>query len=436
MNAFDRIIGYEAVKTELCGIADALANGEAYAKLGVTAPRGLLLHGNPGVGKTLMANALIEMSGRPAFVCRKDKPNGDFVNAIKKTFTDAASAAPSVVFLDDMDKFANGDRDHPDTEEYVTVQSCIDEVRNLDVFVLATANRIRALPQSLLRAGRFDRVIKVQNPRGREAADIIAHYMKQKKFVGEIDPAVVARLMNGCSCAELETIINEAGLYAGFDRSDEITPEHFMKAFLHTVYDVPIGVLGAEIPDTDLDDGSDTRARIVWHEAGHATVAEVLDPGPVSLVSAYCRERDMGGFTSCFRGDSDGSCEEVYDDVCVALAGMAAQEQKFGAVDVGSAEDIDRAFEKLWQLVTKNCVRGLGLHENDFTFSTSSELTSKQEQAVAAEGEKYFRRAKEILSVNRDLFGAIARELSKKGVLNTADIARIREECRTVPAAA
>ena len=83
------MIGYESVKRELIGIADSLANGEAYSKLGVSAPHGLLLHGCPGVGKTLMAAALIEASGRPAFTCRKDKPNGDFVNTIKKTFTDA-----------------------------------------------------------------------------------------------------------------------------------------------------------------------------------------------------------------------------------------------------------------------------------------------------------------------------------------------------------
>ena len=437
MKAFDKVIGYESVKRELIGIADALANGEAYSKLGATPPRGILLYGNPGVGKTLMATALIEASGRPAFTCRKDKPNGDFVNAIKKTFTDAMEAAPSIVFLDDMDKFTNGDDRHRDAEEYVTVQSCIDEVKGSDVFVLATANRIRVLPDSLLRVGRFDRLIEVENPRGKDAVDIITHYMKNKKFVGGIDPVVVARMMNGHSCAELETVINEAGLYAGFDRSDEITSEHFMKACLHTVHEVPTEVLNSDVPDTDLENGKDTRARIICHEAGHATVAEVLNPGSVTLVSAYCREWSKGGFTSCYRGDGDGSCDEVYDEVCVSLAGMAAQEQKFGEIDVGSSEDLDRAFEKLWLLITKNCVSGLHLHDNmDFTLSASPELTAKQEQAVAAEAEKYFRRAKEILSSNRELFEEIALELSKKGVLNASDIAQIRKKIRVSPIAA
>ena len=169
MKAMDKIIGYSSIKRELRQISDTLKNREAYDKLGVSSPRGLLLYGEPGVGKSLMAAAIIEESGRPAYICRKDKPNGDFVKYIKETFDKAAENAPSIVFLDDMDKFTNGDERHPDAEEYVTVQSCIDEVRGKEVFVLATVNNIRNLPRSLRRAGRFDRTIEVEAPRGRDA---------------------------------------------------------------------------------------------------------------------------------------------------------------------------------------------------------------------------------------------------------------------------
>lgn len=157
MSAFDKIIGYSAIKKELRQISDTLKNKDVYAGLGVSAPKGLLLYGEPGVGKSLMASAIIEESGRKVFTCRKDKPNGDFVKEIKATFDKAAENAPSIVYLDDMDKFTNGDERHPDAEEYVTVQSCIDEVKGKQVFVLATANNIRCLPHSLRRAGRFDR---------------------------------------------------------------------------------------------------------------------------------------------------------------------------------------------------------------------------------------------------------------------------------------
>ena len=216
MSKFDMIIGYGAVKKDLLQIADTLKNQEHYKKLGVSAPRGLLLYGEPGVGKSLMATAVIEASGRQALVCRKDQPDGDFVKQIKETFDQAVENAPSIVLLDDMDKFSNGDPRHPDTEEYVTVQSCIDEVKGKEVFVLATVNNMRCLPRSLHRAGRFDRVVEIDTPHGHDAAEIIDHYLKSKKVVADVDVKTIARIMDGRSCAELETVIHEAGLSAGY----------------------------------------------------------------------------------------------------------------------------------------------------------------------------------------------------------------------------
>ncbi len=433
MNAFEKIIGYEAIKKELAQISDVLANKEAYERLGVSSPRGLLLHGDPGVGKTLMASAVIKASGRKAFTCRKNSPNGDFVKKIKKTFKDAAEAAPSIVLLDDMDKFANGDDRHPDAEEYVTVQSCIDEIKGKEVFVLATANSLRALPRSLKRAGRFDRVIEVNNPRGEDAVKIIEHYIKGKKFVGDMDAVTVARIMDGRSCAELETVINEAGLYAGFERSEEITMDHFMRACLHTIHDVPNEVLCESSFDTDLSNGDDPRTRVVYHEAGHATIAEVLNPGSVTLISAYCRDGESGGFTSYYRGGFSGSAERQQSHILGSLGGMAALEQKFGIIDTGASGDLDQAFRSTWNLVTENCLCGFHLHSN--SFDDSGDLKAKQEQMAAAEIERFYRKVKEILSKNRELFEAIAGELSIKGVLTAADIRRIKENCGCIPVA-
>ena len=431
MNHFDAIIGYDAIKQELIQISDVLKSGEPYEKLGVTPPRGLLLHGEPGVGKTLMASAVIAESGRKTFTCRKDKPNGDFVKAIKKTFADAAAAAPSIVFLDDMEKFANGDERHRDAEEYVTVQSCIDEIKGKDVFVLATANELCRLPDSLLRAGRFDRVIEVESPSGEDAVKIIEHYIKQKKFVGDVDISVVARMMDGHSCAELETVINEAGLYAGFERSDVITMDHFMRACLHTIHKVPIEVLNTPSPETDLSDKHDPRAITVYHEAGHAAMAELVDPGCVTLVSAYSRKRNWGGVTLCQTDDKIDSAEKVYARVGIALGGMTALEQVFGVVDVGNGKDLDGAFRQVQRLLENNCICGFGLHDNNYY--RSDELSAKLEHAMAQEIERMRRKTREILASNRELLDAIARELAAKSVLTSADIARIKAGCTVTP---
>ncbi len=424
MNAFDRVIGYEGLKKELMQVSDGLKNTEAYEKLGVNPPRGLMLYGDPGVGKSLMASCLIEASGRKAFTCRKDKPDGEFVKQIAETFRAAKETAPSIVFLDDMDKFANGDEDNPDAEEYVTVQSCIDECKGSNVFVLATANNIRVLPDSLLRAGRFDRRICVENPRGKDAEKIVAHYIAEKKFVGDVDAAVVAEILHGRSCAELETVINEAGLLAGYERSEVITMDHIMKACLHLVYRVPMETIYSFDGERD-EETEELLLRTAYHEAGHATVAEVLSPGCVSLVTAYDEDGEPGGFASCGKEVKSGYLQKMESHIMRALGGMAASEQVFGEPDAGSSNDLDQAFNAARDMVSDICICGLHLHMSGYD---SPELKARQEQAAATEVERYFRKAKEILSKNRALLDGIAQGLMKKGFLTACDIAEIRKK--------
>ena len=426
MNAFDRIIGYDGLKKELMQVSDSLRSGEAYKRLGVKPSRGLLLYGDPGVGKSLMASCLIEASGRKAFTCRKDKPDGEFINQITETFRAAKEAAPSIVFLDDMDKFTNGDEQNPDAEEYVTVQSCIDECRDCDVFVLATANNIRALPKSLRRVGRFDRVIEVENPKGGDAERIVAHYIAGKPFVGSVDAAVVAEIMSGRSCAELETVINEAGLLAGYERSEAITMDHIMKACLHLIYRVPMEAINGFGEDSGKAEGENLR-RTAYHEAGHATIAEVLNPGCVTLVTAYDDESgEMGGFTSAGRKVPGGHMQRMEYHVLRSLGGMAASEQVFGEPDAGSSNDLDQAFSTAMDMVGEICICGIHLHHNGY--NDSADLQARREQAAATEVERYFRKSKEILANNRPLLDAIAEGLMKKGFLTACDIADIKKK--------
>ena len=193
MGAFDRVIGYEDVKTELIRYCDVLKNYEKYRKLRVVLPRGILLYGNPGIGKTMMAQSFIEESGCKSFLIRKDKPDGDFVNEIRIIFEKAKEETHSIVFLDDMDKFANEDQYHRDAEEYVAVQSCIDDCKDSEVFVLATVNDRYCMPDSLMRAGRFDKVIEMKNPVGDDSKRIVEFFLSQKQVIGDVDVDIVAR---------------------------------------------------------------------------------------------------------------------------------------------------------------------------------------------------------------------------------------------------
>lgn len=433
MNAFDKIIGYSSLKKELMQISDTLKNRQFYDKLGVSAPRGLLLYGEPGMGKSLMASAVIEDSGRPVFCCRKDEPNGDFVKKITATFDKAMESAPSIVFLDDMDKFANGDESHPDAEEYVTVQSCIDEAKGKEVFVLATANDIDCLPDSLCRPGRFDRTIEVEAPQREDAVQIIAHYLKSKRFVEEVDPTVIAKIMIGHSCADLETVINEAGLYAGYDRAESITMEHFLKACLHTVFEKQSHGDDQDDFSSHLSDSHHIASHMIYHEAGHAVVSEVLCPGSVTLVFAGNLRQEEGGFTSYYRDPGKSQLEWMKNRIIACLGGMAAMEQKFGLPDIGCSEDLNFAFYKVRGLISKTCINGFSLYAREY--DDSERLKADLDQAVATQVEQYYRKAKEIISANWDFFEKLAAALAEKKLLSAADIQKIRKECQIVPVA-
>ena len=159
MSSFDKVIGYRSIKRELLQICDMMRNRTINEKMGARLPHGLLLYGAPGLGKSLLTNCFMEECGLNTVTVRRDKGGDAFIDSIKQAFTRAKEEAPAIVFLDDMDKFANEDCSHSDAPEYVAVQAGIDDVKETDVFVIATANEICRLPDSLRRSGRFDRKI-------------------------------------------------------------------------------------------------------------------------------------------------------------------------------------------------------------------------------------------------------------------------------------
>ena len=429
MNAFDKVIGYSEIKQELIQIADTLKNAEIYQAMGASSPQGLLLYGVPGVGKSLMAKCLMDVSERKVFTCRKTEPNGEFVKTIKDTFDRAAENVPSIVFLDDMDKFANDDDRHCDSEEFVTVQSCIDEVKGREVFVLATANAISKLPRSLVRTGRFDRMIEVEAPDGKNAEKIIRHYLSRKKLADDLDVAVIAGLLEGRSCADLETVINEASLLAGYQRAEKVAMKHITEACLRIVFNLSPAL---HIP---IDLKKDSRAaRTVYHEAGHAAIAELVDAGCVQLVVARQSGEACTGVTRIRKEDNLWTLRLWEREIMISLAGRAATEVFLGEFDTGATRDLDNAFEAVQHLIQDHCYIGFDLycycsHDN------SGELSVRQEAAIAAEIEHYYRRVKGLLRRNKEFFNAIAQELAEKGVLTASNIRDIRKSCRITEAA-
>ena len=420
MSAFDKVIGYEKEKEELYQLCDMAKNPEKYAALGVKLPRGILLHGVPGVGKTLMASALIEEMGRVCYTCRKDKANDAFVDTIRSVFAEAKAHAPAVIFLDDVDKFAS-DSDSRNPEELIAVQSGIDEVKGSDVFVVATANNIRELPYSLRRAGRFDRILEICPPNRREAVEIVRHYLSDKKVAADVTAESVARLMDGNSCAALESVLNEAGIYAGYENKAEIGREHIVRAVLRDIF---------EADESVNEMSSSVKEEVAFHEAGHAVAALAFDAEGVGLISVRPSKSDARGVTQIFKGENYfGSYDRMHERVVALLAGKAAVELKYGRLDVGAGSDIDRASAIVQRFITDYAASGFALFHPDNHFNLTSDphddrIITERSAMLA----RCYEEAKEVLRKNWAFVERVAAALVERDTLVFEEIAELRRE--------
>lgn len=420
MSAFDRIIGYQTIKEELLQICDMIHNREIYENLGAKLPQGILLYGDPGLGKSLMAKSFITESGLPAYIVRRDKGSDDFIGKITDTFEKAKKNAPAIVLLDDMDKFANEDDRHIDAEEYVAVQAGIDEVKGCNVFVFATVNEIRKLPRSLIRSGRFDRKIGVNSPTDRDAEEIIKYYLGQKKVSDNVNMDDLVKMVSYGSCAELETILNEAAIGAAYARKEKIEMDDLVKSVLRMQYDAP---------DNFTKKSSDALKEIALHEAGHLVVSEILTPGSVGMASLRTAGRDStGGFIH--------RCMPVTrraHHILISLAGKAAVELYYSGVCAsGCQSDIRKAASNIRDAISESGTGGFGMIDvANHCFPESSEsFNSRNESVVHAELERYMFKAREILIKNRDFLEKAAQMLSEKETLLYSDIRKLRESIK------
>ena len=411
---FESVIGYRAIKLEVSRILDQLNNPDKYTAMGITEPRGLLFHGVPGVGKSTFAVNVVEASGRRVFVCRKDKSNGDFVKHIVRIFDEAAENAPSIILLDDLDKFANEDERRRDTDEFVTVQACIDKVKDKRVFVVATANNIQKLPTSLIRAGRFDHVLELKCPMGKDAEEIVAFYLSKKPFVADLDVKLITRLLEGRSCAELESVINQAGTYAAFDGRDKVEMNDMVKSILRIIFKAP----------ESFDADTNALPIVACHEAGHALVAELLEPGCVNLVTALNHDSIASGIASIHKNECYFYSKEMMENrVKHLLAGKAATEICYGVVDTGANSDLHRAFDIVHRFVDHYCSYGFGQFVLDR--QCSNEVLERRDSRIAAEMERYYAETKRLLWENKSKLDRLIAQLVEEKTLLGEQVRKI-----------
>ena len=419
MGDFDKVIGYESIKLELRQIVDMLKNPERYVALGAQIPKGVLLHGDPGMGKTMMATALMNEAGVKTITVRRTKKDGEIVDDIVDAFAFAKANAPAIILLDDMDKFANEDEDHSDAEEYVTVQTCIDELQAENVLVMATVNNIRKLPGSLTRAGRFDRKIHMDSPTDDEAINILQQYLEDKPVAGDIDVQDIYKMVSTSSSAEIKMVLNEAAILAGYEQCEIIEMRHLIEATLRRHYGGPSEPT-IKVEETVVE-------KEALHEAAHLVVAESLMPYSIGFASIRPDSRgECGGFVQ--RKTTDIRRPH---HIMISLAGKVATEMRFGGIAGGCRSDLREAVGAITDGLMYNSTRGFSL-QDQHRLPTSDHYYARMESAVNAELERYTIEVRSILLKNTKLLDRVAEELMQKQYLLFSDIQRIKAECGLV----
>ncbi len=419
---FDDIYGYEPIKKLMTKLVYMAKHPEDLAKVGSRMPRGILLHGIPGVGKTMMAKALIHEMGRTAYILRKTEGGNAFIKTIGNVFKEAAANEPSVVLFDDMDRFSSGAGYTP---EFTAIQAGIDSVSDRDVFVIATVNDMDRFPDSLCRKGRFDYTITVSVPEISESPQIISRFLKDKVLAPDINLVTVARLLDGYTCADLASVLNEAGLNAACAGRDIIGMEDLVSAILTGVFELDAITT---ISDTD-------RTETAYHEAGHAAVAMLRNPGSVTIASICSGAGTTKGFVETMR--EEPSYDYFISQIMCSLAGRAALELKFGHKDIGCADDVSKAVKKITRLVNDCCVSGLKFAYLGRGMDSDESMRNKNTETVRIL-EDCYSETKTLLTLNWDLVERIAHGLIERDTLICDDLdaimAEYEAEKRGVPA--
>ncbi|MCC6347771.1 MAG: ATP-dependent zinc metalloprotease FtsH, partial [Nitrospirales bacterium] len=444
---FRDVAGMEYVKKDLMETVEFLKNPEKYRRLGAKIPKGVLLAGYPGTGKTLLARATAGEAGVPFYSISASEFIEMFVGVgasrVRDMFKKAKEAQPSIIFIDEIDavgrtRGAGLGGGHDEREQ--TLNQLLSEMDgfepNEEVIVMAATNRPDVLDPALLRPGRFDRRILIDRPGLHERKAILEVHTRGKPIAGDVDLESIARGTPGMTGADLENLTNEAALIAVRKDKDRIYREDFEEA-----RDVILmGAVRGE-PINDME-----KKITAYHESGHALVAWLLpNNDPIHKVSIIPRGMAMG-VTQLLPEEDRHYYPQAYlmNRLSVALAGMVAEKIIFNDTSTGAQSDLKEATslaEKMvaqWGMSDKVGPVSLGRGEDHPFLGRELAQPKRYSENMAWLMDQEIRRliveaetkAEELLKGNRHILENLAKALIKEEVLDKAAIERIIEESK------
>lgn len=351
---FDDVAGIDEVKEELTEIVDFLKSPKKYVDIGARIPKGVLLVGAPGTGKTLLAKAIAGEAGVPFFHTSGSEFEEMLVGAgasrVRDLFNKARKAAPCIIFVDEIDAVAKkrGTVLHSGAGEQ-TLNQILVEMDGLEgrenVIVLAATNRPDVLDPAILRPGRFDRTVVVSMPDYQGRKEIIKVHAKGKKFEENVDLDLIARKTIGYSGADLENLLNEAAIMAAREGRKKIDQGDLTEAYLKVK-------LGRKRKGQENEDDLKVTA---YHEAGHAIVAKFTEhSNPVEQVSII--PRGISGGVTVYLPEDDKKHvfkDELLANIQSAVGGRASEEVFIGRISTGASSDIEEATSLAREMVTQ-----------------------------------------------------------------------------------
>ena len=439
---FKDVAGLEGAKEEIQEIVDFLKNPKKYTVLGGKIPKGALLVGSPGTGKTLLAKAVAGEAKVPFF----SLSGSDFVemfvgvgaSRVRDLFKQAKDKSPSIIFIDEIDAIgrARGKNNFTGSndERENTLNQLLTEMdgfgTNTNVIVLAATNRADVLDKALMRAGRFDRQIYVDLPDLNERREIFKVHLKPLKSVKTLDVEFLAKQTPGFSGADIANVCNEAALIAARKNKKSVGKQDFLDAV-----DRIVGGLEKKNKIVTPEE----KKTIAFHEAGHAIVSWLLEhAAPLVKVTIVPRGQSLGAAWYLPEERMIVRTEQMLDEMCAALGGRAAEKIMFDKISTGALSDLEKVTRQARAMVS---VYGLndtlgnityydstGQMENSFTKPYSEKTAQVIDKEISDIIEMQYKRACDLLKKNKNKLKQLAERLLEKEVIFKDDLFNILGE--------